>query len=87
MCYPIHTIPGTKTLALALGTWSGSSKAFQIAYLMLWYAGPLQGVQRLDFMGLDSAQAVGDGVPLVFIGAVFVLLAFAAAGRRRQIQS
>jgi hypothetical protein len=75
------------SLALALGVWSGSSKLFQLTYLVLWYAGPMQGIQRFDFMGLDSAEAVADGTSVAFIAAGVVLLALAAAGRRRQLRS
>jgi hypothetical protein len=75
------------SLALALGVWSGSSKLFQLTYLVLWYAGPMQGIQRFDFMGLDSAEAVADGTSVAFFAAVVVLLALAAAGRRRQLRS
>jgi len=74
------------SLALALGTLSGNSRTFQIAYLMLWYAGPMQGIQRFDFMGLDSKESVADGLPMVFITAAVVLLALATVGRRRQLQ-
>jgi hypothetical protein len=72
------------SLALALGTWSGSAKLFQITYLSLWYAGPIQGVRRLDFMGIN-ADAVDTTV--LVLPAVAILLALSWAGRRRQIQN
>src|SRR5207342_3563182 len=28
------------TMALALGVWSGSSKLFEVLYLLMWYLGP-----------------------------------------------
>ena len=51
------------SLALALGTWSSSAKLFQMTYLFLWYVGPMQQIQRFDFMGLDSQAAVDEGLP------------------------
>ena len=75
------------SMALALGILSGSSKTFQIAYLTLWYIGPMQGVISFDFMGLEPEAAVAEGVPLTFLGASVVLLVTAFAGRVRQIRS
>ena len=74
------------SLALALGTLSGSSKAFQIGYLTLWYIGPMQGVIRFAFMGLKPEAAVSEGVSLIFLAATAVLLVIAFAGRVRQLR-
>lgn len=71
-------------LALALGTWSGSAKLFQITYLSLWYAGPIQRVRRLDFMGIN-ADAIETTV--LVLPAIALLLTLSWAGRRRQIQN
>ena len=73
------------SLALALGTWSGTSKLFQIVYLMLWYLGPMQRVHRFDFMGLEPGIAIAQGVPLIFGCAVLILLVLAFLGRKRQL--
>ena len=75
------------SLALALGTWSGSNKLFQIVYLSLWYIGPMQRVQRFDFMGLEPENAFAGGVPLIFVGATVVLLIIAVFGRARQLRT
>ena len=75
------------SLALALGTWSGSAKLFQIVYLSLWYIGPMQSVQRLDFMGLNPEEAVAEGVPFIFVGVAVALIVLAVLGRRRQLQT
>ncbi|MGH9580613.1 MAG: hypothetical protein ACRD2R_06445, partial [Terriglobales bacterium] len=48
------------SLALALGVWTGSSKAFEALYVSLWYIGPLQAFAPLDFMGI-SPVAFGAG--------------------------
>jgi hypothetical protein len=72
------------TLALALGVWSGSGKLFEVAYMLLWYVGPLNQVAPLDYMGA-TAGSPRSGTPLVFLLCTFVLGALALAGRKRQI--
>ncbi|HEV7783855.1 MAG TPA: hypothetical protein VGQ28_00880, partial [Thermoanaerobaculia bacterium] len=72
------------TFALALGVWSGSSKLFEVAYLFLWYIGPLNQTRPLDFMGVVPA-AVKAGVPLVWLAATVALGMAGLAGRRRQL--
>ena len=72
-------------LALALGVWTGSSRAFEGLYTALWYVGPLQPIPFLDFMGA-SREAVRMGMPFVFAGASAVLLALAFVGRRHQMR-
>ncbi len=72
-------------LALALGVWSGSNKLFEVIYMIWWYAGPVNRVPFLDFMGVgeqvDTASVVSYG-----LGAV-VLLALAVLGRRHQTRT
>lgn len=68
--------------ALALGTWSGSSKAFEGAYVFLWYVGPLQPVPSLDFAG-----AGGESDPAFWLLACLALLGLAWAGRARRFRA
>jgi hypothetical protein len=72
------------TLALALGVWSGSNKLFEVVYMLWWYAGPINRVESLNFMG------TGSNVPLgrVLGYGLFTILLFALAviGRKRQIK-
>jgi hypothetical protein len=74
------------SLAVALGCWTGGSKAFEVTYAALWYAGPINGVPSLDFMGATGA-AVAGGVYLYYLIATAVLLAVAVLGRWRQMRS
>lgn len=67
-------IPG---LALALGTWSGGSKAFEIVYLLWWYAGPLNRVPALDFMGISP----GSAHPFMYLSMIAALLGISLMGR------
>jgi hypothetical protein len=73
------------TLALALGVWSGTGKLFEVAYLILWYLGPMQHVPGLDFLGSLPA-AVKSGTPVIFLVATGLLGLAAVAGRKRQLQ-
>ncbi|HXS82124.1 MAG TPA: hypothetical protein VN896_05335 [Methylomirabilota bacterium] len=68
-------------MALALGTWTGASKTFEILYLVLWYAGPLNGIPFLDYAG-----GTGAGAARGFAIAAAILLALACAGRARQLR-
>jgi hypothetical protein len=74
------------TLALALATWSGSGKLFEVIYMVLWYFGPLrQIVPQFDFMAVsDKARAAG--MPLVYLIVTVALVGIAIVGRRRQLQ-
>jgi hypothetical protein len=67
-------------LALALGTWTGSTKTFEVLYLVLWYGGPLNGIPFLDFTG-----GAGAGPAAGFAIAAALLLALAALGRQRRL--
>jgi hypothetical protein len=73
------------TLALTLGCWSGSSKLFEVVYTTLWYAGPVNQIAALDFMGV-TGESVATGTPLVVLTCTVVLLGLAVLGRRRQLQ-
>jgi hypothetical protein len=72
------------SLALALGVWSSSSKLFEVVYLVWWYAGPMNQVPYLDFMG--TAEQVSIGVLSIYRIGTLVLLGLALLGRRRQGQ-
>ncbi|HEY0555218.1 MAG TPA: hypothetical protein VGG20_13200, partial [Thermoanaerobaculia bacterium] len=73
------------TLALTLGVWSGGGKLFEVAYLVLWYLGPMQHVPGLDFLGTLPATAKA-GTPVVFLVATALLGLAAVAGRKRQLR-
>ncbi len=67
-------------LALTLGTWSGSSRLFEIVYLVWWYL-LVNGISALDFMGITD-NALSHGLPLTYLGLTFVCM-FAVVLRRR----
>jgi hypothetical protein len=74
------------TLALALGVWSGSSKLFEVIYMLLWYVGPANRFAPFDYMN-SSGNAPQSGTPLVFLIATVLLAAAALLGRKRQLSA
>ncbi len=74
------------SLALAAGTWSGSPKLFEAVYVMSWYAGPINRVALLDFMGATASATPEKSAPAYLIMTA-ILLIVAYWGRRRQIKA
>lgn len=70
------------SLALASGVWSGTSKLFEILYMLIWYLGPLNKLMALDYIGSH-----GNGRPEFFIPVSIVLIVIAFIGRTRQIRT
>jgi hypothetical protein len=70
-------------LAFALGTLSGSPRLFEVVYLLLWYAGPMNRVAQLDYTGSTPA-ARAAGVAGIYLGLAVTLFAVAWAARSRQ---
>ncbi len=66
------------SFALALGIWSGSSKAFEAIYTVWWYMGPAHQTPGMDFMGTTSATSSG----LTYLLFTAVLLGICYFGRR-----
>ena len=73
------------SLALCLGVWTGSSKTFEFIYSLLWYIGPLNQVEALDFMGAVTGS-VEAGIWQHYLVITLVLMVLAFIGRRWQIQ-
>jgi hypothetical protein len=69
------------SLALALGTLTGSSKAFEAVYVVWMYA-IYQRVSPLDFMGMTPESPWYIYTPMAL-----VLLAVAALARQRQLKA
>jgi hypothetical protein len=70
------------SLALACGVWSGTSKLFEILYMIIWYLGPLNKLMALDYIGSH-----GNGRPEFFIPFSIMLIVLAFTGRARQIRT
>jgi ABC-type transport system involved in multi-copper enzyme maturation permease subunit len=68
------------SLALALGVWTGSHKVFEIIYLLMWYAGPINKLAALDYLGVWSR----DAWPY-FLAASAALAVLAILGRQVQL--
>ena len=74
------------SLALALGAWAGSPRLFEIAYLTIWYVGPLSQNGLLDFSG-SCPEAVQSGSWPVWLALAAGLCVAATLGRRRRLQN
>ncbi len=75
------------SLALALGTWSRTSKLFEVVYPILWYLGPFNrdnGIAVIDYLGIHPGAAVNVS-PVWFAAAVAALMGLAVVGRKRQL--
>ena len=74
------------SLALALGVWTESSRAFEALYTAWWYVGPASKFTPIDF---SSAWATAPGAPRIPLFGILtaVLILAAVLGRRRRIQS
>ncbi|MEP7137970.1 MAG: ABC transporter permease subunit [Chloroflexota bacterium] len=70
------------SLALASGVWSGTSKLFEILYMVIWYLGPLNKLAKLDYIGSH-----GNGRPEFFIPFSMALIALAIFGRSQQLRN
>lgn len=69
------------TLALALGVWSGGSRAFEAIYTIWWYIGPAHQIPGLDYMGTTPASSS----PGIYACAAGILLVVAYARRRQSL--
>jgi len=73
------------SLALALGTWSGTGKLFEGILPALWYIGPMNHVAAFDYCGAGRA-AIEARMPLAYAAGALALLVAAWFGRRRQMR-
>ena len=71
------------SVALASGILTGTPRAFEGAYLLLWYVGPLN-VASLDFAGA-STTALSTAAPAPFVAVAAVALVAAVAGKRAHL--
>ncbi len=71
------------TLALGLGVWTGNGKMFEVLYLILWYAGPMNKVAPIDFMGSSAETPVATTVSVALL--TILILSASFQGRRRRL--
>jgi hypothetical protein len=71
-------------LALVLGVWTRSSRAFEAFFTILWYVGPLNRIRGLDFTGAANGVRTMQYAALYLLLAT-VLLGVALMGRKRQL--
>jgi hypothetical protein len=72
------------SLALALGVWSGSSKAFEVIYVLWWYLGPMH---PREMTGLDFIGIAGHEYWPIYSMTALGLFLCAVLGRQQQLKS
>lgn len=71
------------TFALAAGVWTGRALLFEAVYVALWYIGPMNQIQYIDFMG--ATPMVTPAITMVFLMFTAGLALLAVVGRKRQL--
>ena len=71
-------------LALTLGVWTASSRAFEGVFAAWWYVGPLNRIPGFDFTGNANGTHTASYAALYFALAL-TLIILAVPGRRLQI--
>ncbi|MEZ3143624.1 ABC transporter permease [Halobaculum sp. MBLA0143] len=77
----VATVAFVPSFALALGSYTGSTRAFEASYLALWYVGPVNGATAVDFAA--STDGVTPATLLGFTAVGVALLGAALLGRSR----
>jgi ABC-type Na+ efflux pump permease subunit len=72
------------SLSLALGVWTRSSRAFEAAFTVLWYVGPMSHTPGVDFTGSANGN---DTLRFAFVYLTLAVFLFGAAipGRKRML--
>jgi hypothetical protein len=71
------------SLALSLGILSGGRKLFEVAYIIVWYIGPMSQVKYLDFMGTSSTSMK---IQLFYFIAAITLIGISFIGRMKKLK-
>ncbi|HSL42900.1 MAG TPA: hypothetical protein VK897_05675 [Anaerolineales bacterium] len=72
------------SFALMLGTWTGSSKVFEVSYLVIWYAGIANRLPALDFIGL-TPESIAIQYPAWMLILLSVCILLALIGRKHKL--
>lgn len=73
-------------LGMFIGNVSKNCTAFEIFYTILWYVGILNGLTRLDFIGLTKT-AISAHIPIMFCAAGIVLLVASVVIKNNRINA
>ncbi len=71
-------------MALCLGVLSQTSRVFEVAYFLLWYMGPLNGIWFLDYMGASFASWQ---LSSTYLGLAGILLFVSIIIRKQQFKT
>lgn len=72
------------SLALAMGTVTGSKKMFKVVYLMVWYVGSIDHVPPADILGTTDAALLPMRLSVLLL-LTPALLIVSGMARRRQV--
>jgi hypothetical protein len=72
------------SVALALGTLSGSKKLFEVPYLTVWYVGSIDHIAPLDLLGTTDA-AINPAKIVLILALTVMMIWIALLARRRQV--
>lgn len=74
------------SLAVFLGTVSGNSTLFELIYIVLWYAGPLNKVKYFDFLGV-SERKIEIHLPITYLLISLILIAVSVGYRLYRVRN
>lgn len=72
------------TIATTCGIFSGTSRLFEILFLLVWYIGPINQISALDFLGI-TPNALVRSSPIVALIVVIMALTIGLLVRLKQI--
>ncbi|MGP7816114.1 hypothetical protein [Niallia sp. 01092] len=73
------------TLGLALGSFSGSRKLFEVIYMLWWYLGPVNNMPYLDFLGVSTGYPNFYAILTVILLSIAIVVQQLQAGNHRII--
>lgn len=71
-------------LALALGTWTGGAKFFEVLVLFAWYMGPMHHIAELDYTGVTAPRSPQLWAAYAALAAGLAVAAWFGRSRRLQ---
>ena|GEM_PF-4278261 len=81
--YVLMAVFFVNALGIFIGSAFGSSTAFEMIYIILWYVGVLNGLSSLDFIGLTkNAAYTHTSAVLLLIGIVLVIMSIIIKNKR-----
>jgi len=78
------------SLSISLGRLTGTARAYESIYILIWYMGPLNGMKTMDYLGNRLSSGESASMAIIFMIAsvilMITLLAVTKIKNSRQIQ-